>query len=245
MTELVTINKNGNNVTTSLIIAEIFDKRHDNVIRDIQNMECSPEFNALNFEEIKYSDSRGRIQTAYEITKDGFSFLVMGYTGAKAGEFKEKFINEFNKREAMLKSDDYIIERAMSVLASRTKLLEAQLEAKTERLQLQESVIKESAPKVEYYEEVLQSKATYTSTQVSKEVGFRHAEQLHLELKVRGVMFKQSGQWMLTAKYSEIGYTKPRTSPYLKSDGTTGTNTITVWTEKGRVFIHNAIKQTA
>lgn len=45
------------------------------------------------------------------MTKDGFSFLVMGYTGAKAGQFKEMFIAEFNMREAMLKSDDYILAR--------------------------------------------------------------------------------------------------------------------------------------
>lgn len=43
---------------------------------------------------------------------------------------------------------------------------------------------------------------------------------------------------MLTAKYSEKGYTKPRTTTFIRSDGSTGTNTITVWTEKGRVFLH-------
>lgn len=51
----------------------------------------------------------------YEITKDGFMFLVMGYTGEKAGEFKERFINEFNKREALLRSDDYILARAKEI----------------------------------------------------------------------------------------------------------------------------------
>lgn len=52
----------------------------------------------------------------YEMTKDGFSFLVMGYTGTKAVHFKEMFIAEFNKREAMLKSDDYILMRSQQIL---------------------------------------------------------------------------------------------------------------------------------
>ena len=86
------------NVTTSLIIAEIFGKRHDAVLRDIQNLDCPSDFNLHNFGEISYTDSMNREQRAYEMTKDGFSFLVMGYTGAKAAKFKVDFINEFNRR---------------------------------------------------------------------------------------------------------------------------------------------------
>ena len=72
----------------------------------------------------------------------------------------------------------------------------------------------------------------------SKELGLREAEQLHKILKEMGIMFKQSGQWLLTAKYSEKGYTKPRTHQFTRNDGTIGTNTTTVWTEKGRAFLH-------
>ena len=99
MADLVFQNSNGNDVTTSLIVAQVFGKEHKNVVRDIENLSCSENFNRLNFERITYKDARNREQTAYEMTKDGFSFLVMGYTGTKAGEFKERFINEFNRRE--------------------------------------------------------------------------------------------------------------------------------------------------
>lgn len=51
-------------------------------------------------------------------------------------------------------------------------------------------------------------------------------------------MFRQSGQWMLTAKHSSKGYTKSRTSIYTRSDDSQVTNTITVWTEPGRAFLH-------
>jgi Rha family phage regulatory protein len=242
MDALVLTNRTGKDITTSLIIAEVFGKEHKHVLRDIQELECPEDFRQSNFGLSSYVSSQGKELPMYEITKDGFSFLAMGYTGSKAAQFKVKFINEFNKRESLLKNDDYIISRAMSVLFDRAKALEQQVQQKEEQLQLQQHVIKESAPKVDYYENVLQSKNTYTTTQVAKEVGFRQAEQLHLEFKSRGIMFKQSGQWMLTAKYSEHGYTKPRTSHYLKEDGTHGTNTITVWTEAGREFIHSLFK---
>ena len=71
------------------------------------------------------------------MTKDGFSFLVMGYTGAKAGEFKEKFINEFNRREALLKDDDYILMRSQQILQKRVEIAEQkirQLEEKNAKL---------------------------------------------------------------------------------------------------------------
>jgi Rha family phage regulatory protein len=241
METLVIQNKTGRDVTTSLIIAEIFGKEHSKVCRDINEMACSPEFNNANFGCIEYLDVRGRKQDAYEITKDGFSFLVMGYTGAKAGEFKEKFIAEFNKREYLLKNDDYIIERAMDVLRSRTRLLEAQLEAKGEQLRLQESVIKESAPKVMYFDTVLQSETAITTTIIAKDNGMS-AESLNNLLHKKGIIYKMTGTWVLYGKYQDKGYTKSKVYTYVDGHGVTKTNTLTCWTELGRQFIHNILK---
>lgn len=127
MAELVFQNNNGNDVTTSLLVAEVFGKEHSKVVRDIESLSCSASFNAANFGVITYIDSRNREQTAYEMTKDGFSFLVMGYTGAKAGEFKERFINEFNRREALLKDDDYILMRSQQILQKRIEIAEEKI----------------------------------------------------------------------------------------------------------------------
>lgn len=236
---LVYQNEKGVDVTTSLIVAQVFGKEHKNVLRDIETLSCSNGFRVLNFEHTPYvHPQNGQTYKMYTMTKDGFSFLVMGYTGEKAGEFKEKFINEFNQREMMLKSEDYILMRSMQILQDRIKAIEAQTEQIKEENRLLTNEIKEAAPKVQYVDNVLQSVNTYTSTQMAKELGMREAEQLHKTLKEKGIMFKQSGQWMLTAKYSEKGYTKPRTTTYTRSDGSQGTNTITVWTEKGRAFLH-------
>ncbi|MCB1809000.1 MAG: Rha family transcriptional regulator, partial [Candidatus Competibacteraceae bacterium] len=82
--------------TTSLKVAEAFGKLHKNVISKIESLDCSEEFTELNFKPSEYMDSTGRKLPAYEMTKDGFVFLVMGFTGKKAAQVKEAYINAFN-----------------------------------------------------------------------------------------------------------------------------------------------------
>jgi Rha family phage regulatory protein len=77
----------------SLAVAEMFEKRHADVVRAIKRLDCSPGFHALNFQEM-VSDDRGG--PTYHMTIDGFSFLVMGFTGMKAAQWKEEFIDSFN-----------------------------------------------------------------------------------------------------------------------------------------------------
>ena len=87
----------------SLSVAEAFDKDHRNVIRDIRNLDCSEEFRQLNFELTSYTDAQGKERPCYNLTRDGFTFLVMGYRGAKAAQFKEAYIKQFNEMEQFIK----------------------------------------------------------------------------------------------------------------------------------------------
>lgn len=87
----------------SLYVAEMFGKRHDDVLKSIRNLDCSEEFRLRNFAEISYKDSCGRKQKCYYMTRDGFTYLVMGYRGKKAARFKEQYIQRFNDIEATLR----------------------------------------------------------------------------------------------------------------------------------------------
>lgn len=98
--------KNGRAVTTSVAISEFFGKRHDNVIQKIKLLDCSAEFTALNFKVSEYTDSTGRKLPMYQITKNGFVFLVMGFTGKKAAAFKEAYIAEFDRMENELRQNN-------------------------------------------------------------------------------------------------------------------------------------------
>ncbi len=107
MNNLVTV-VNGQATTSSLKVAEVFGKQHKNVIQAIEKLECSKEFCQLNFQltsfEVNQPNGGSRTEKAYTITKDGFAFLAMGFTGKKAAQFKEAYIQAFNEMEAALKA---------------------------------------------------------------------------------------------------------------------------------------------
>lgn len=93
----------GQPTTTSLDVAAHFGKRHDTVLRAVRQLECSPEFTDRNFAASEYTDSTGRKLTQYRMTRDGFTFLCMGFTGKEAAKWKEAYINAFNQMEHTLK----------------------------------------------------------------------------------------------------------------------------------------------
>lgn len=105
--ELVFVGKNNEALTDSYKITKVFGKLHKNVIRDIRMLDCSNEFRKLNFELsfiIRDLPNGGhKKEEYYTMTKDGFTFLVMGYTGAKAARFKEAYISAFNRMEKKLR----------------------------------------------------------------------------------------------------------------------------------------------
>ncbi|MBA3149122.1 peptidase, partial [Salmonella bongori] len=103
---------NGQAVTSSQAVADYFIKRHDNVIQKIKNLECSSKFAALNFKESEYTDATGRKLPCYNITRDGFAFLAMGFTGKRAAQFKEAYINAFNQMEKQLSKPSVLSDAA-------------------------------------------------------------------------------------------------------------------------------------
>ncbi|EEV6210035.1 Rha family transcriptional regulator [Escherichia coli] len=96
----------GQAVTSSLAVADFFSKRHDDVLKKIRILDCSPEFCARNFAEtsilVRQPNGGTRKLPCYQITRDGFAFLAMGFTGKRAAQFKEAYINAFNQMEKQL-----------------------------------------------------------------------------------------------------------------------------------------------
>lgn len=97
--------ENGRAVTTSIAIAEFFGKQHHHVVQKIESLECSERFLTSNFSRVKF-EHRGNTYNAYQITKNGFVFLVMGFTGKKAAAFKEAYIAEFDRMEEELRQNN-------------------------------------------------------------------------------------------------------------------------------------------
>ena len=101
--------KNNQIFCDSLQIAETFNKRHDNVLRDIYKITdptsgLSENFRQLNFEESSYKNNQNKKQPMFLLTKNGFTIVTMGFTGAKAMQFKEAYIKRFEEMEAFIQS---------------------------------------------------------------------------------------------------------------------------------------------
>lgn len=103
--------KDGRLVTTSQSVADYFDKQHKDVLRKIDTLDCSPEFTSANFcadvQAIGIGNGAERESRCFLITKDGFMFLVMGFTGKKAARLKEAYIAKFNAMESELNSSSF------------------------------------------------------------------------------------------------------------------------------------------
>lgn len=106
MEELVIMNNN-QAVTTSLILADTFEKEHKNVIRAIETKigELKIEQSSKMFSKGEYTNSQNKRQPMYYLNRDGFTFIAMGFTGRKADEFKLKYIDAFNQMEEQIKSE--------------------------------------------------------------------------------------------------------------------------------------------
>lgn len=123
--------------------------------------------------------------------------------------------------------------------------LAAEQQERIEKLALDNKVkdqqILELQPKASYYDLILQCKDLLSITVIAKDYG-KSAEWMNKKLHELGVQFKQSGVWLLYQKYADKGYTQTKTQNYPKTDGTQGVKIHMYWSQKGRLFLYNLLK---
>lgn len=128
LVEIAKINHEERTVVSSLDVAETFGKAHKDVLRSIRELGCSEEFNERNFSPVEYTDAKGEKRPAYVMTRDGFTMLVMGYTGEFAMRFKEAYIKQFNAMESALRGKLIEREKGIAVRQALTKALQQSTE---------------------------------------------------------------------------------------------------------------------
>jgi len=134
--------------------------------------------------------------------------------------------------ENLANNPDLLIELATALKSER-----AEKEMFEQKTILQHRELVKQAPKVGYFDEVLQSQSTYNTNQIAKELG-TSAVTLNKFLADRKIQYKQNDTWLLYHKYQDKGYTKTKTHTFTGENGETKTSMRTVWTEAGRLFIH-------
>lgn len=230
---------NNRPVTDSLTVAETFGKRHDHVLRDIKELECSPEFSLSNFGESTYTAGNGQTYPKYLITQDGFSFLVMGYTGKEAARFKEMYIAEFNRMRDELNKPQFQLPQnyvqALEALVSAEKdkvFLEQQNAFKDQQLKLQE-------PKVALYDVAMAADGVQPVGTVAKELGLGRTRLFSI-LRDKKVLRENNEPYQ---EYIERGYFKLRMYTITHKSSGLENKTQPMVTAKGMAWIQKLLKE--
>ena len=191
------------------------------------------------------TDSLGRQQEAKFISEGNLYRLITHSKLPTAEKFERWVFDDVlpSIRKHGLYAIDDILNNPDIAIAALTKLKEereARKALETEN-KIQAQQIAELKPKATYYDLILQSKDLLSVTQISKDYGMS-ATKMNRLLHELGVQFNQSGVWFLYAKYQTGGYTQTKTHNYAKSDGTQGTAVHMYWTQKGRLFLYDLLK---
>ncbi len=245
MNELVFKGANDQALTNSLLVAEKFGKKHYHVMDSIRNLLNSHEKSGQYFVLDTYVDNSGKENPMYVMNRDGFTLLVMGFTGEKALQFKIDYIEAFNKMEQTIKSGNYLVPHSFSealMLAAKQQ----------EQIEEQQKKIKQDAPKVLFADAVATSQRSCLVSELAKIIqqnGVNIGQnRLFQWLRDNGYLCAK-GQYynQPTQRAMEMGLFEIKQTTINKPDGSILVTTTTKVSGKGQVYFVNKFlqKQTA
>ena len=188
----------------------------------------------------------GGTQTMTLINESGMYSLILSSKLPSAKKFKHWVTSEvlpaIRKHgmyavDELLENPDIAIQAFTALKEERTKNKALQTENA-----MQKQIIAEYSPKASYYDVVLQTADALSVTQIAKDYG-KSAKWLNETLHEHGVQYKQGEIWLLYQKYAEAGYTRSKTHTYSGNDGKQHSKLHTYWTQKGRLFIYQLLKE--
>lgn len=231
-------------------VAEMVGKEHSKLLRDIRSY--TEQLGQANFgqsdffTESTYINSQNKKMPCYQVTKKGCEFIAHKLTGVKGTEFTAKYINRFHEMEDAIKAHVPTGNELIALAVVEAQKLLAQKEEEIKQLedsvQQMDKVITELTPKADYADRILSSNDCMTVTQIAQDYGLS-AVSFNRILSRAGIQRKVGEQWILYAEYQGKGYVQNKTYDYEKANGTTGTKLSTVWTQKGRLFLYNRLKE--
>lgn len=231
------INDNGRAITTSLLVAQKFGKLPKNVNQAIKDILGLAENSADLFTESRYADIQGRPQFCYTMGRDGFTLLVMGFTGQKALQFKLDFIAAFNKMEAALRQiqTPQTFAEALRLAADQQELIEKQ----KKQLQYQE-------PRVRFAEAVETSSRSILIGELAKilkQNGIEIGQNRLFEMLRNAGYLGSRGEYynIPTQKAMDLGLFEIKKQTINKPDGTVLVSTTTKVTGHGQIYFINRL----
>ena len=214
--EVVVHNRGGVPMASSVDMAEYFEKRHDNILQGIDNLKLEQGFRALNFQETNYPDLQNKSTRMIWMTRDGFTLVAMGLTGAKALQFKLAYIKAFNLMEETLRSQPMLGVREVCTLNEAALSLMASCTGICRILRIPEHIAQsESAKRVKQHtgidlspllllspaqDGIAQEEMMLEPTELARVLGLGSPQQVNKWLEDRGLQVKSSDGWMFTEK---------------------------------------------
>lgn len=228
-------------------VSEMVEKKHSELLKDIRRYIgylAGVDFHLGDFfAESTYLDKNNQERLCYQITKKGCEFIAHKLTGQKGSLFTANYINRFHEMQTELERprESYMIDNPIE--RAKAWILEQQ---EKEQLKLtatkQQQVIGELKPKADYVDRILKNKGLVTITQIAKDYGMSGQAMNKLLHELR-VQYKQSDQWLLYRGHHGKGYTHSETIDIIRSDGSLDIKMNTKWTQRGRIFLYNLLKE--
>lgn len=179
-------------------------------------------------------DGTGQSRDMTIINESGLYSLVLSSKLPSAKKFKRWVTSEV--LPALRKTGQYQVKE----LSGQELMAKALIEAQSV-LAAKDKVIEEMKPKASYYDVILNCKGLLATSVIAKDYGWS-AIRLNEYLHKKGIQFKQGKTWLLYQKYATEGYASTKTHEHLGNDGTNHANVHTYWTQKGRRFIYDLLK---
>lgn len=238
---------------TSLQIAEITGKPHNDVMKAIRKMEPAwQKVQGGNFslmqEEVETNNGGHKMRPYYSLNKEECLYIATKFND----EARAKLIKRWKELEEQSKPS--VPQNYLEALKSLVKSEEEKQQLALENRKQQQEIltiskenmelgnkITEMLPKVSYYDQILQSNATMTVTQIAQDYGMS-AIKLNLLLSDMKIQHKMRGQWILYGQFLTGGYVHSRAVDIIRSDGRHDVKYNTEWTTKGRIFLYEALK---
>lgn len=237
MTDIILSTQNGEPVASSRQIAESFGKEHKDVLEAIRTKTAENSALLEMFHLTEYTTSQNKKLPMYLMNRDGFSFLVMGFTGKKADEWKLKYIQAFNAMEKQL---------AQRPQLSRAELMAQALIAAHDELEHKDRQIAELTPKGIFADAVNASKKSILVGELAKLLCQNSVQigqnRLFVWMREHGYLIrdpKRSDYNMPTQRAVEHGLFEIKETTVVHSDGHTSINKTPKVTGKGQIYFVN------
>lgn len=241
MSELIPINYNGEEPTVSARDLHAGLEIKSNFTTWFDRM-CEYGFTELDYKKcfpnLESGCNGGQNMIDYQISVDMAKQICMIQRSEKGRQYRQYFLD----LEKAWNTPEQVFARALKMADQTIAKLKGAVESLTTEINVKNQIIGELKPKADYYDEILNNPGLVTITQIAKDYGMS-GKRMNEILHDLGIQYKQSDQWLLYSKYHGMGYTHSKTVDIVRSDGRHDTKMNTKWSQKGRIFLYETLKE--